>query len=29
MDRVENNNKQDYDSDSATETTFMLDWNTP
>lgn len=27
MDRVANE-KQDYDSDSATETSFMLDWST-
>lgn len=28
MDKVANDNKQNYDSDSATETTFMPDWNT-
>lgn len=28
MDRVANDNKQDIDSDPATETTCMLDWNT-
>lgn len=28
MDRVANDNKQGIDSDPATETTCMLDWNT-